>query len=107
MALEFHGIQPVNFGGKDCTPEINTETKLRLNQIERYDNETDETLASAFPKDEAYVKKFLHNQMTAFEKQKLHAYLTGGMDLVDKVEKEIEQRFHESFNKAIGGDDGE
>lgn len=107
MALTFSGIQPVNFGGKDCRPEINTETKLRLNQIERYDDETDEALASAFPKDEAYVKKFLAEQMTAFEKQKLHAYLTGGMDLVDKVEKEIEQRFHESFGKAMEGGDGE
>ena len=109
MALDFQGIQPVNFGGRDCVPDINTELKMRLSQIQTYNEETDEVLASAFPKDEAYVKKFLKNQMTAFEKQKLHAYLVGGMEMVERLDSEIDQKFHEIFDKVDvkGVSDGE
>lgn len=89
MALSFKGIDPVEFGGKVCEPSINTETKMRLASIEKYDTESDAILASAFPEDEAYVKDFLTNKMTVFEKVKLHAYLMGGEEMVKTVIDEL------------------
>ena len=102
MALQFQGKQPVEFGGRNCIPEINTEMKMRLSQIQSYDEETDKILASAFPKDEAYVLKFLKNDMTHFEKQELHAYLLGGMKMVDSLNDEVKKVFHDMFAEVKG-----
>lgn len=90
MALSFNGLEPVTFGGKDCTPRINTELKMRLSQIKDYNEETDEVLASAFPDDEIYVRDFLKNKMTTFEKQTLHMYLFGGESMVNKVMNQLD-----------------
>lgn len=100
MALEFNGLQPVSFGGKECTPELNTELKLRLAEIKTYNDEADEVLASAFPKNEAYVKGFLAKNMTVIEKETLHAYLLGGEQMVAQVQAKITQ----TFNQALEGD---
>jgi hypothetical protein len=97
MALTFNGLQPVVFGGKECTPQINTELKMRLSQINNYNDETDEVLASAFPKEERYVKEFLSKQMTILDKERLHAYLVGGDEMLEQVETKI----HELFDKAM------
>lgn len=90
MALSFNGLEPVEFGGKDCTPKLDTEIKLRLSQIKDYNESADEVLASAFPKDEAYVKEFLKDKMTVFDKQTLHAYLLGGETMVKSLLNKIE-----------------
>lgn len=90
MALSFNGLEPVEFGGKECTPKLDTETKLRLSQIKEYDESVDEVLVAAFPDDEAYVKDFLKNKMTVFDKQILHAYLLGGDTMVKNVLNKIE-----------------
>lgn len=102
MALDFNGLQPVGFGGKECKPELNTELKLRLSQIKNYNDEADEVLASAFPKNEAYVKKFLSENMTVIEKEMLHAYLLGGDQMVAQVQAKITQTFEEAMK---GGSD--
>lgn len=78
MALSFNGIEPVSFGGKECTPVIDTETKIRLSQIKKYDDAADEIIAAAFPDDEQYVKEFLAKKMTVLEKETLLVYLLGG-----------------------------
>lgn len=99
MALSFNGLEPVNFGGKDCTPRINTEIKLRLSQIKEYDANTDEVLASAFPDDEDYVLKFLKDKMTTFDKQTLHVYLIGGELMVGKVLEQVSATMKGAVNE--------
>ena len=89
--LSFDGIQPVSFGGRDCVPSIDAELRLRVQAL-KFDTDADEAraneiLAKAFPKDEEYVKKFLEEQMTPFEKQQLQAYLfagPGGFRMIDQ-----------------------
>ena len=97
MALSFNGLQPVAFGGKDCTPRLDAETKLRLQGIKTYDQSANEALAAAFPDDEEYVKEFLTNSMTVFEKELLHAYLLGGEKMVGLMMDKISN---------IGGENG-
>ena len=90
--LSFDGIQPVTFGGRDCTPSLDAELRLRIRNL-KFDTgadeaQADEILAQAFPKDEGYVKEFLANQMTPFEKQQLQAYLiagAGGIRMLDQT----------------------
>lgn len=95
MALSFNGIQPVEFGGKDCMPKLDTETRMRISQIKNYNDEADEVLASAFPDDEIYVREFLRDKMTPLDKQTLQAYLLGGEKMVATVMSQ--------FENAIGG----
>ena len=99
MALSFNGLQPVEFGGKDCTPKLDTELKMRLAQIKTYTEADDEVLASAFPDDEAYVKAFLKDKMTVLEKQTLHAYLLGGMTAVNTLMDGIKDTFRKVTNE--------
>lgn len=99
MALSFSGLQPVEFGGKDCTPKIDTELKLRLSQIKTYTESDDDVLALAFPEDETYVKDFLKNKMTVLEKQTLHAYLLGGMTAVNTLMDGIKDSFRKVVNE--------
>lgn len=90
--LKFDGIQPVCFGGKDCTPKVNAEQRLRLQGLdfgtEAQATKSDKVLASCFPDDEEYVAGFLSAQMTPFEKQQLRAYLVagpGGIRMIDEA----------------------
>lgn len=90
MALSFNGLEPVAFGGKECTPKIDAELKLRLSQIKKYDESVDEILASAFPDDEVYVSSFIKDKMTIIDKQILHAYLMGGDTMVNTIMNQME-----------------
>lgn len=100
MALSFKGIDPVEFGGKTCIPSINAETRMRLATIKKYGPETDSILASAFPDDEVYVKDFLNNRMTVFDKVKLHAFLMGGEEMVATVVDELGKKLSEQVSES-------
>lgn len=93
MALTFEGIQPVEFGGRACTPKLDAEIKLRLTNISDYNEKTDDVLASAFPDDEKYVRKFLKEKMSALDKQMLQAYLIGGPSALEIVQRQIDSAF--------------
>lgn len=90
MALSFNGLEPVTFGQKDCIPKITTEIKMRLADLKDYNDTADEVLASVFPNDEVYVRDFLREKMTVFDKQTLHAYLLGGESMVRALHNKIE-----------------
>lgn len=97
--LSFDGIQPVTFGGRDCTPSLDAELRLRIRNL-KFDTgadeaRADEILAQAFPKDEEYVKEFLAKQMTSFEKQQLQTYLFAGANAIRVLDQTI--------SKAIEG----
>ena len=89
--LNLSAIEPVNFGGKECTPKIDAETKLRLSQIKNYNKKDCEVLASAFPDDEDYVLEFL-SRMATIDIQTLHAYLIGGPTMVETMLNSVEKR---------------
>lgn len=94
--LNLNALEPVNFGGRECTPDINTETKMRLSGIKKYDESVYPILASAFPNDEEYVEEFL-GKMTTVDIEILHAYLMGGPTMVESIKQQI--------NTAMGGGD--
>lgn len=95
--LNVNSLEDVNFGGKECQPVITAEIRLRLSHIKSFDDDADGILASAFPKDEEYVKAFLQ-KMPLIEKQILHAYLIGGPSMVEVVQKEIKKIMEDSLN---------
>ena len=105
--LSFDGIQPVRFGGKECAPKVNVEQRLRLQQLKfatEADTETaDKLLAECFPNDTEYVKQFLQEQMTPFEKQQLRAYLVAGAGGIRVLDETISN----AVNKAMAGADDE
>lgn len=92
-------VEPVDFGGKECMPKIDAETKLRLSQIKNYDETSILVLASAFPDDESYVRDFLKD-MSMLEIQELHAYLIGGARMVEI----LREQFKKAFDSAMGGE---
>lgn len=103
MALSLNGLEPVEFKGKVCKPVINTELKLRLTQITNYGESADNTLASAFPDDEEYVREFLKNA-PVIEKEILHAYLVGGETATKAVIDGLEGGVKKAMDDAVKGE---
>lgn len=87
--LKFDGMQPVNFGGKDCQPKLDAELRLRLGKLNFENSEADKILAECFPDDEKYVADFLKDKMTPFEKRELQAYLIGGPSMIRTIRDQI------------------
>ena len=101
MALTFKGLEPVQFGDKLCTPEVNAEQRLRLGKIEDVNSEKAKNiLASCFPNDEAYVTEFIGEKMGTNDKQILQAYLLGGERAVAQIEKTLDKFMDEAVTKA-------
>lgn len=90
--LNLNTLEPVNFGGRECTPDINTETKMRLSEIKKYDESAFGVLAAAFPNDEEYVRDFL-SKMTTIDVEILHAYLVGGQTMVESIREQMSNTF--------------
>lgn len=104
MALKFAGIEPVEFGGKSCTPRIDADKRLRLSQL-KFNTEADITkankvIASCFPNDEQFVEEFLTNQIADSDRQVLALYLRGGQRALDAYNKAIEDMMAEALEKA-------
>lgn len=97
--LSLSTLEPVDFGGRECTPKLDTETKLRLSQIKKYDARACEVIATAFPDDEDYVKGFLAN-MTTIDIQILHAYLLGGPTMVETIRKQMGNAINNAVTEA-------
>lgn len=86
--LSLNALEPVEFGGRECAPRLDAETKMRLSQIKQYNAKAIEVLASAFPDDEDYVEEFLGG-MTVIDLQLLHAYLLGGQTMVESIRGQL------------------
>lgn len=96
--LNFGAIEPVGFGGKECTPKIDTETKMRLSQIKKYDETALSAIASAFPDDEAFVREYL-GRMATVDVEILHAYLIGGPSMVEKIQNRVDEVMDKPANE--------
>lgn len=86
--LKLNTLEPVDFGGRECAPQINAEVKLRLSRIKKYDEEALSVIAEAFPDDEEYVRNFL-DKMVTMDVQTLHAYLLGGQTMVETLTEQM------------------
>ena len=95
--LEFSGLQPVSFAGKDCVcVKPNAEQRLRLTHI-KFDTDADEkksaqVLASCFPEDAEFVEQFLLSKATPIEMSKLANYLMAGAEGIGLTEKAINEK---------------
>lgn len=95
--LEFSGLQPVSFAGRDCEcVKPNAEQRLRLTHI-KFDTDADEkksaqVLASCFPNDSEFVEQFLLEKATPIEMSKLANYLMAGAEGIDLTEKAINEK---------------
>lgn len=102
--LEFSGLQPIGFGGKDCMPvKPNAEQQLRLTRL-NFDTEertaqSIKVIASVFPDDEAYVTDFLTTRATIIEMSRLVNYLLAGEDGVKLADKAIAEQYGKSKEK--------
>lgn len=102
--LKFDGIQPVTFGGQDCTPKLDAEIRLRLNKLEfgteAQTEQADKILSDCFPDDKDYVLDFLKSQMSPYEKRELQAYLIGGPSMVRLIRDKIDNITKEAMEEA-------
>lgn len=102
MAFKISQIEPVQFGDKQIEPVLDAEKKLRLQRIsfqgEAAEKKADETIASCFPTDEAYVLEYL-SKCAMPTKSRLVSYLIGGEETV----KAIEEAYKNSINARMEG----
>lgn len=106
MPLAFKKIKPVDFEDFQATPQLNTELKLRVQNLkfastEQIEN-AKEVLSSAFPDNKEQVRKFMDdNFMGAIALQELQAYLLGGEDMLNRYRQEIDKLMDKSAEKAL------
>lgn len=95
MAFKISQIESVEFGDKQCTPELDAERKLRLGRLdfstETKEKEADKVIASCFPEDEAFVREYL-TRCSTLSKQRLQAYLIGGEEAVKIIENGLKSQ---------------
>ena len=103
--LRFDGLQPVGFGGRDCTPKVNAEQRLRLQGLKFATDadleKADKIMAGCFPEDSDYVAGFLAEQMTPFEKQQLRTYLIAGAGGIRMLDETVTNAVNEAMKGAV------
>lgn len=100
--LNLSTIEPVNFGGRECVPEIDAELKLRLSQINKFDDKAYKVIASAFPNDEKYVLDFM-KRMATIDIQKLQVYLIGGPTMVEAMLEAMSSTTQKKMDTVLRG----
>ena len=103
--LKFSGLQPVEFNGRDCTPQIDTGRRLRLSRL-NFNSEADiknanEILASCFPNDEDFVLDFLTNKMLPTDKRILASYLLNGEKAIAMLDRTSDAYAEKMVNKMV------
>ena len=102
MALQFKGLEAVEFRDIVEVPQIDNELKLRLQTCDKSnEDEVMDLLASAFPKNKTKIRKFIEDEMSTYERVQLLAYLVGGSAGLELYEKSISDK----FNKIAGDDE--
>lgn len=101
MALEFNSIQPVRFGEIEATPKITTSTRLRLQKITFGGDNSGamETLSECFGAQSDEVLDFMKKNMSTLQLQRLQAYLLGGDEMLDRLDRTIDEAIKESMGK--------
>lgn len=107
MALVFNAIEPVRFGNLEAIPKVGAELRLRIQKID-FGN-TDEkisaardVLSQAFGDKSMEVRKFMSdNDMSAFDLERLAAYLIGGDNLLAQFDEIIKSNGAKLAEKGV------
>ena len=102
--LSFSGLQPVSFAGKECTPKLDAEIRLRVQTLKVEKNgdlkRASEVLCEAFPDDKEYVKDFIQNQMSVYEVGELQVYLVHGAKACKEMSDALVESMKDNIKKA-------
>ena len=100
MALKIAGIEPVEFGDKQCKPRLDADKRLRLSQININDKgdttKAIKVIASCFPADEEFVEEFLTNEASPTDITIIAMYLRGGQKALDNYQRVLDQMVEEA-----------
>lgn len=101
--LHFNGIEPVDFRGHECQPNLDAEKRLRLSTI-KFDTEedvkrADEVLASCF--DDPYAGEFIKTHLTSDDKVVLKTYLLGGETGLNRLSEATSGAIEKYVQRAI------
>lgn len=100
--LNFQGLAPVTFGGRDCKPKMDAEMRLRVQNLKMTNVEkVADVFAECFPDDEDYVRDFVKEQMSSFEHRELQLYLTQGAQAAKEIRDAIRDSIKESMSKKV------
>lgn len=103
--LNFSGLQPVTFKGKECQPKLDAETRLRVQTLKTEKSgdlkHAAEVLCEAFPDDKEYVRDFIENEMSVYEVSELQVYLAHGAKAAKEISDSIKEAMKESIGKAV------
>lgn len=102
--LHFNGLEPIEFKGHMCEPKLDTEKKLRLNNI-KFDTveqtrEADEILASCF--DDEFAKSFIREKLSIDDKLVLKTYLVSGETGLNRLSQATEGFVEKYISRAMG-----
>ena len=106
--LHFNGIEPIDFGGKQCEVKMDAEKRLRLSAT-RFDTEenvrnADEVLASCFEDD--YAKEFIRTKLSVDDKVVIRTYLLSGETGLNRLSRATDDAVEKYITRAIA-DQGE
>lgn len=107
MPLSFKKLKPVDFEDFQATPQVDTELKLRIQNLkfstEEQLKQAKDLLAKAFPDHETQVRQFMDdNQMGAISLQELQAYILGGEEMLAQYLKQVDKALDKTIEKALG-----
>lgn len=90
MALSFETIQPIKLDGKQCTPVVDAEARLRLAALKGTTSEDDikkaaEVIASCFPNEQEYVAEKALG-LSPMDLATLRTYLLNGYSGIKAME---------------------
>ena len=101
--LHFNGLEPIDFKGHMCEPQIDAEKKLRLQEIsyetEEKARKADEILASCFVED--FAKEFIKNKLSNDDKIVLKTYLLGGETALNRLSKATDGAIEQYITRAL------
>lgn len=106
MPLSFKKVKPVDFEDFTALPQVNTEIRLRLQnlkfQTEPQLEQAKDVLASAFGEEKARVRQFMDdNYMSPIGLQELQAYLLGGEQGLEQYRERVNMAMDKAVDKVM------
>lgn len=104
--LHFNGLEPIDFGGKECKVIADQELKLRIRAINGHIDSNDQLtdlLVQCF--DDDYAKDFVRNKLSWDDKVVVAAYISGGETAVNRLSRATDGAIETYLERAIGNDE--
>lgn len=107
MSLSFNKIQKINFGGLEVLPKMNTELKMRLQEVDAKTEaglgEMKQVLSECFGDKASEVRQFMDENMSVIDLYELQAYLLGGDKGVELYHSNLDKAMEKSMEGVING----